>query len=272
MDGPDPTDFEADDDELVGGEFEIWSDFEHETAPRSIPFTLRINEDSVLSFSRSIRDASLIVPCTVELGNSALEFQLGPSVYINSDTIRLKSNSLIVRGESILPTDREPNDVVQLEARNFDPVGLNGPPAITVYTLETFHVAWPGAEQFPWNPYKLEQSHVLSHFDEAMNQVYRRFKRIAVEFRSHSRGGLARSRQKIDTRRVLKGEVGRALLGRLTDDGILTLREGGSRYFWNPTEADSLLGVTWIDLRQGQIPDALWEYLSDFIGRNSELF
>ena len=272
VDGPDAIDFEADEDELVGGEFEIWSDFGNEMVPRPIPFTLQLNEDSVLSFSRSIRDASLIVPCTVELGDSDLEFQLGPSVYINSNTIRLKSNSLIVRGESILPADREPNDLVQLEARHFESVGLNGPPAITVYTPETFHVAWPEAEQFPWNPYRLERSHVLSHFDDAMNHVYRRFKRIAVEFRSHSRGGLARSRQKIDTRRVLKGEVGRALLGRLTDDGILMLREGGSRYFWNPTEADRLLGVTWIDLRQGQIPDALREYLSDFIVRNSELF
>ena len=105
-----------------------------------------------------------------------------------------------------------------------------------------------------------------------MGEVYRRFKRIAVEFRSHSRGGLARTKQKIDNGRVLQGRLGQALLQTLMEDEILILRDGGNRYYWNSETADELLGVTWLDLRQWANPPTLQAYLSKFIRLNPDLF
>ena len=66
--------------------------------------------------------------------------------------------------------------------------------------------------------------------------------------------------------------LGQALLDHLNKDGILTLGDGGSRYFWDPKKAADLLEVSWQDLRKWTIPSRLQKYLLDFIRENPGLF
>ena len=272
IDGPDPEDYASNQLDIVEGEFEIWSNPERSLPDRSIPFALNINRTAVISFSRSLRDASIVVPCTVQLGEKVLEFQFGPAVYIHADTLALKADSITVRAEPFLPDEQEDNDVVQLEANSCIWESSNAIPTLNVYNRGKFHVAWPGAAGYPWGAYQLEHTESDSSSDLVMGEVYRRFKRIAVEFRSHSRGGLARTKQKIDNGRVLQGRLGQALLRTLVEDEILILRDGGNRYYWNTETADELLGVTWLDLRQWANPPILQAYLSKFVQLNPDLF
>ena len=272
IDGPDPEDYASNQAEVVEGDFEIWSSPEGSLPDRSLPFTLNINETTVITFSRSLRDASIVVPCTVQLGDNVPEFHMGPAVFIHADSLRLKADSMMVRTEPFLPDEQEDNDVVQLEANSCIWESSNMVPTLNVYNREKFHVAWPDAGRHPWGAYQLEHSEAHTYDDVAMGEVYRRFKRIAVEFRSHSRGGLARTKQKIDNGRVLQGSLGQALLQTLVNDEILILRDGGNRYYWNSKTADELLGVTWLDLRQWANPPTLQTYLSAFIQLNPDLF
>lgn len=86
-----------------------------------------------------------------------------------------------------------------------------------------------------------------------------RLRRILLQFRSHSRGTLARYNRKIENERVLRNDLGRAILRRLLQDEILTLK--GSHYFLQPDKVDKHLGISYIDLRKGLTSSRLEQYL-----------
>ena len=142
----------------------------------------------------------------------------------------------------------------------------------TVYDEGKFYVSWPASQQYPWTKYAVELFQENFDDNEDLASSYRRFKRIATTLRSHGRGTLARTRRKVEHQRVLQGILGQALLDQLKKDGILTLGDGGARYFWDPKRAADLLEVSWQDLRKWTIPSRLQKYLLDFIRENPGLF
>ena len=84
-----------------------------------------------------------------------------------------------------------------------------------------------------------------------------------MEFRSHSRGALAKYKHKIEHERVLKNNIGWAVLRKLVADRILALR--GDMYYLDPNELGTHLGVSWQDLRKGQMPESLIRYIRAII-------
>jgi hypothetical protein len=95
----------------------------------------------------------------------------------------------------------------------------------------------------------------------ALERHYFRLRRILCEFRSHSRGTLARYKKKIEHERILKNEIGRSVLNKLLHDEILSLQ--GNHYILDPAGLNTHLGVTWPDLRKGQMPESLFNYLRE---------
>ena len=263
IDGSEPRQSHGSDTGHADGEFEL-SSIEREDdigyEPQSIPFSLNLDNDSAISFRRYIRDVHLTVPCTVELGSNIAEFRIGPSVYIHTTRIRIESEALVI--ERVPPKYNEHADTsVSLEALAFESPMLSGSP--TVYAQE-FFVSWPGDETFPWRMYKRAQ--VVNEFDdEISHRAYLRFRRIATAFQSRGKGTLARARVKIEHPRIMQSELEKRLVEKLLADGILYFGDGGRRYFWEPHRADEFLGVSWIDLRKGECPPKLRNYLSTFI-------
>ena len=82
-----------------------------------------------------------------------------------------------------------------------------------------------------------------------------------MEFASHSKGGLAKYKDKIEHERVLKNEVGKAVLESLVGKSVLTLK--GRLYHLDADELHRHLGVSWMDLRKGIIPEPLVTFLRD---------
>lgn len=97
--------------------------------------------------------------------------------------------------------------------------------------------------------------------DPDLRQKYFRLRRILLEFRSHSRGTMARYRPKIEHERTLKNEIGQSVLRKLREDKILSLQ--GNHYILDPEKLNTHLGVTWTDLRKGEMPETLVGYLRD---------
>jgi hypothetical protein len=95
--------------------------------------------------------------------------------------------------------------------------------------------------------------------DPLLRQKYFRLRRILLEFRSHSRGSLARYRVKIENERVLRNEVGNAVLQKLVEDKVLLLK--GAFYHLDPVALNEHVGVSWDELRRGQTPDSFIAYL-----------
>ena len=269
IEGTDPDQPNVGDTDHADGEFELlYIDRENEIEyePQTIPFSLALTNSSTISFRRYIRDVHLTVPCTVELGTDVAEFKIGPSVYVYANRLRIGSEALVVEKASHKYDDYVDSSVV-LEALKFESPVLNGNPI--VYTQD-FSVSWPGDEQFPWRQYRRNQ--ITSDFDDDLShRAYLRFRRIATTFQSRGKGTLARAKVKIEHPRIMQGDLEKYLLDKLLDDGILYFGDGGKRYFWKPEQANELLGVSWIDLRKGECPQKLRNYLSEFIQLHPDL-
>lgn len=256
----------------VEGEFEFLTfdaDQQLQGEPQVIPFSMRIDQNTQISFARSIRDCNITLPCSIKFGASnTREFEIGPAVYVSAGQLVIASESLKVGGRSKLrPVEVDDSSVI-LNALSCDWTSLINRP--TVYDRDRFFVSWPDANRFPWTEYQSEHPQEVFADDDALHATYIRFKRIATAFRSHGNGTLARTARKIEHHRVLQGKLGEELLACLVDDNVLIRNSG--RYHWNSAQADALLGVSWQDLRKWDCPETLQSYLTAFIKENLYLF
>lgn len=96
--------------------------------------------------------------------------------------------------------------------------------------------------------------------DINVQEKYNRLRRIFLEFRSHSKGQLAKYRDKIQHRRVLKNDVGKSVLKALIDDGILTY--DNLFYYVQPAQLSEKIGIHWEDLKQRKSTPQLEAYLA----------
>ena len=245
VDGTAATDMPLSEDlEQVEGDFEfvtISSEGQVQGEPRLIPFLMQIGSDSHISFTRTIRNCNITLPCTIELGSSsAREFELGPAVFINAGKLRFASESLKVGGRRRPRPDEEDEGNVILEALECDYAALINRP--TVYEADRFFVSWPNADSYPWTEFQFEELADGFSDEGSLHTTFMRFRRIATSFRSNGHGALAKTARKIDHHRLLQGDIGKELLEQLVTDGVL-LREGGF-YHWNSSRADALLGLT----------------------------
>jgi hypothetical protein len=223
-------------------------------------FMIRESNEAI-SFRRQLKYASIITKGAVCLGGEVDDFEVGPSVYVRCRRLEIHSTGFVVR------TERQQNldvESVFLEAKECMSDTSRKP-----LVRGTLRVLWPGAEAYPWSEYAnaLKKMNIE---DEQVSYAYRRFRRIATTLQSHSQGGLARLRDKVEHNRILKGESGKILLGRLLADGIMELR--GKFYHWCSERADQLLRISWEDLRQGNASPELDQYLENFLRQNPGLF
>src|SRR5689334_7969866 len=109
-------------------------------------------------------------------------------------------------------------------------------------------VSWPGAKVHPWNPYHVPTPDELQT-GRPLRRVFQRFRRIVMTLRSHSKGALARYKDKVEHARTLQGPLGEKLLAKMLADGIM--RHSGKFYYWQPEQASKHVATSWQDLRRG---------------------
>jgi hypothetical protein len=260
LDGEEARDEAAAEPSTLDGEFSwfapngegLW------TRVRTEDFAVEVGPDSTFYLRRYVRRAAVTVPCDVVVGNGGGDCAIGPNVMINCRELRLEAERVVVGAHGQQASGEDEDDGVVLEALRF--VGKVGAPPTAHVPLQ---VNWPGAEAYPWNEFQRTRPREMGT-DLRLHAAYRRFRRIVMTLRSHSRGSLARTRKKIEHERVMQGELGWKLLGQLVSDGILDLRDGF--YHWVPEAASAQVGVTWHQLRRFEISRQLRTYLERFLG------
>lgn len=225
-------------------------------------FETTIPKGGELTFGRYLRDAEVTVPCQVRLGAGLREMEIGPAVYLRCGSLIIASESLVIGGTTKLHQSEEDEPAVVLEALSCQST-ITGKPK--VHGVD-FRVSWPGAEHFPWTEFKFQGG--IGPGAE-LHEAYRRFRRIVLTLRSHSKGQLARLDDKINHQRVLQGPLGVRLLERMTADGILVL--DGRMYVWVPAKATEHVGTSWHDLKFGVASARLSAYLTAFLQSTSSL-
>lgn len=228
----------------------------------SYPLSVDVNER--LTFRYMLKDASITLPGTVRLDTPSSEFTIGPEVQIDTARLEITSNeTLIVKGPARRLSDDADDNLVVLEALAAEVSSVS---KITAYG--GLSVRWPGCKAHPWTPYAIEEDKAIAK-DPPLAKVYRIFRRIAMAFRSHKKGGLARYKDKIDHARMLKDDLGAAIKTQLLKDKLMYLK--GKFYFWDRKVSSDLVGVSWHDLRKGVTPAKLLTYLKKFADANRAL-
>jgi len=221
-------------------------------------FKTKLSCNDTIRFSNRLRKANIIVPCTVELGNDSAGFELGPDVYLKCYKLRLINESLTVLGESTNEIMCDADAAVIIEALDFEQIA-----SIEPIVHGEFSVCWNGSDSYPWKQFTNSSILFGEKKDILFSEAYRRFRRIVLTLKSHSRGGLAKLKDKIECSRVLQGQLGQELLARMINDEILVLK--GVHYHWVPEKADQYVGISWQQLRKGEMSLTLEDYLNGFI-------
>lgn len=249
VDGPDFEDLnETESSGDVEIEIEILLGAQQE-ASKTFAFRAEITSNTNIFLGPRLAGAFVSVPCSVTLGGT-YELEITAPVEITAQSVALEAKSLILR-----PTNSKDNkqEVIiesqRLESR-LESVTTNGVPFVLA-VADTSGLSYPAIQHVQ------KTSHPPA--DSLLRQKYFRIRRILVEFRSHSKGALARYKGKIESERVLKNDIGQAILTRLLADKILSLKD--SFYYLDPVGLNNHLGVTWPDLRKGQMPESLLNYL-----------
>jgi hypothetical protein len=233
----------------------------------SVTAPVSVAENDRLTFRRLLKDATISVPTTVRLAAADLtEFVIGPEVQIRAKRLEImKPETLVVKGPVLRTGGPAEAQLVVLDAIDVDVTSVR-----TVTSYGVLAVSWPRSLDYPWTPYSADPPPESIKKDMRLAAVYRRFRRIAMSFRSHKKGQLARLKAKIKHARMLQGEMGGKLLAKLLADKVL--KEDGRLYFWNGSVADTLIGVSWQDLRRGRTPKNLVDYLMQFVNANRDMF
>lgn len=248
VDGPDWE------DQLVQGSIEeIEIDVEiilgESGESQTFSFRSQTTPESTLYLGPNIAGAFITFPGTVSLAG-AHELEFGAPVAISARTVKLNGSGLILK-----TTDRRGSiaeitvDAQRLET-SLETITTNGIPIIFRLT-DRSGVSYPAIQYV--------ELVAESPKDKNVRQKYLRLKRILVEFRSHGQGTLARYRIKIENPRILRNEIGASVLKKLVADRILVLDV--DRYFLDPERLSALVGVSWTDLRKGEMPESLQGYL-----------
>lgn len=219
---------------------------------KSKTFAFRSDLAGITTVSLGQRLASTYVslPCEVVL-SGAQELELTAPVEVSAAKINLRSPALVLRHQPQLSPEEKH---VLLESTSMDStvgsIVTNGV-ELVLSVSDRAGLTYPSIQY-------VQKKQTLPT-DPLLKEKYLRLKRILVHFRSHSRGSMAKYKNKVDNERVAGNDIGQAVLRQLLKDGILTLE--GAFYFMHPENVDTHLGVSWQDLKKGRISDKLVQYL-----------
>lgn len=216
---------------------------------RTFQFQSEVIEGVPVRLGGQLSSTYVSLPCEVQIASSH-EIEFTTPVYISAAKVSINGPSIVLRGSSKHPDFK----FVLLEASvvesNVASIQTNGIDFIVAVNNRS-GLAFP-IIQFVQDAQRLPA-------DAQLREKYLRLRRILVQFRSHSRGTMARFKPKIENERVAGNPIGQAILNRLLADKVLWLED--SHYFLDPKQVDKHLGITWLNLQKGQTTERLIQYL-----------
>lgn len=216
---------------------------------KSFEFSSVLGDEDVIELGSSLSCAFISIPCKATISGSS-ELEMTAPVEISAKKLLISAKELVLKS---VPGLQEKSEVI------FDSEVIESSLESIVTNGVEFTMAVSNSSDMTYPSIKYVQPREHPPTDPQLRRKYFRMKRILMEFRSHSKGSLAKFKDKIEHRRVLQDDTGRAVLRQLLADGILTL--SGSFYTLHPDGIDRHLGVSWHDMRRGRMGDRLLPYL-----------
>ena len=238
--------FESEDDLKAEVEFTIGR---QDGDIRELPFETA--SEGVVRLGAYVEFVDILMPmATVEIGPGTESVLVTP-VNIQCKELALASNRVIIESPA---RQNEEFRTVYLEADELD--NLRAPSSVHVRSNNIkVYAHWPGVRNYPWTRYASEPSPTQ---DSRVDEALRRLRQYVIAFRSHGRGRLARSVQKIESTRMTKG-TGQFVLNLLKREGIVSLEH--PRYFLDPARLAEVMGTTYADCAARRFEQKTIDYI-----------
>ena len=216
--------------------------------------------DGPILLGSNVKDVTIVMPrARIEIGRAGADLVLVAPIEINCSELAIWAQRLIAENPS-----KSEAQAVLLEADLLDGTPISSVP-VTRNGAE-LQVSWPDANFHPWNSFYVERS-TVEIGDPRIDEGLRRLRKFVVEFRANRYGGLARSREKIDSTRMVKG-TGQAILDAMLQHRIVTRDQ--SKYYLDTGVLGELTGANYGDcMKQKYGPKAI-EFVRDALESNSD--
>lgn len=229
---------------------EITGATSEETTPEKYQFTT--NALNLLTLGRRIANLAIDAPSLyVSLGSKDVLEMLAP-VTVQCQTLDFQCDRLVVKAGKQAGF----NSAVVLEAQEATAAHVRTTPLVSQGA--ELLVSWPDAAAFPWTDYSDKR---IRHDDVDLADLLRIFRRLVMAFRSHSKGRLARFKDKVDHARMLKDDRGRALLEKMKADRIISNEK--HMYFLDPDALGEKVGASFQDVNLKRYADRTLAYLRE---------
>ena len=208
---------------------------------------------SEITLGPVLLNAQITLPCDVHLKGIPTLSVVG-DCSISARRVRFETRDIVVRP---IPTSKgEPAPdcglLVTAEVINGHSDSFTGGAGMLTLIAREHRLDYPLAAQ--------AKAFEPPALDPDFESKLRRLRRILSEFRSHSRGSLAKYRDKIEHKRVLQNEIGHKVLEALINAGVL--RRDTRFYYIDAAAFDRELGITWHQLRQYETSEKLKRFLN----------
>ncbi len=195
------------------------------------------SSDGTICLGTQVESISIEMPMArVEVGPGS------EAVLVNSVDIHCKELSLAVDKVIVENPSRSEgiHSDIHIEAGSLD--SLSTPTVVHVRRGKVnLSVYWPGVDRHPWTRFATQPSAVQ---DPRLDEALRRFRQFVISFRSHGRGVLARSANKIESTRMTKGS-GQSVLELMKLEGIVSLQ--GGMYILDTALLSEITGTNYSD-------------------------
>ena len=233
-------------------------DRDETTAAQRFEFVSKCSWNTIVQLGPRLAGVRVTVPCVLSVGHASDmdEIEMTAPVWLSAREIRLDSKRLSLHpqwgGEARSDAELVAECSI-LSADQLHEIGNGGRCELVISTNSEVY--------YPIVSYVRRRNPAPADPDIA--QKFLRMKRILLEFRSHSRGALARFCGKIESPRVLKNDVGELVKDGLLRDGIMY--KEGNFYFLNTDRLHEVLDISWPDLRRGSSSEKMMQYLMNDI-------
>ncbi len=222
----------------------------------NLTHTYKCSQDGILLFGRAISTVDIFAPSISVIIGGCDSVEVTSPCTFDVGTLEINCQELIIHGSQ----EAEMNAVVFTADEYSNKSTLKAVPILR-NNAELF-AFWPDNNIFPWTRFANTASKSIEGDTDKRLQAFRR---LVLAFRSHSRGGLARLRAKIDHARIAKNG-GAEIREKLLDDGILTI--DNIMYRLDPDKLGKVTGATYRDLTLQQYKDEVRNYLLDIFDDN----
>jgi hypothetical protein len=220
---------------------------------RTFKFKSTVSATEEVPLGPFLANAVVNLPCEITMSGSPALDCMG-TCRIVAKRVHIDTPDLVVRGIPQVPQAADGN-----ESGLFLDVGdaQGHANAVTIKGGKLEISCTENGLSFPLAKYVQKTQKTIA--DPAIAEKFRRLRRILSEFASHSKGGLAKYRIKIEHERVLRGQVGENVLSQLLEEKILY--SDPKFYYVDSDQLSKVLGTTWHELRQHKLSKDVEKFL-----------